>query len=464
MLTALSYIALVARDLSALSYIGVKVSTSALLLASFCGSALGNAVGNRALTAIAVRDRVYGAVGATGADRPGQVVQQRGIRDWAGSVHGHMPDAGGKRDGAPYPDFDHLDSMRGRGGAAGNRWRAADGRVAEQAGQAEAASIRGAVAGEHEFSFPREHRRSGGGRGGIVVPAAARRNRLFQFCGDFFGGTALGVISGVPGGLGVFEVVILMALRGMAPSNEIAAALLIYRGVYFIAPLLLAAAILAGFELRSASGRFGSKAAERLSVGAGLLAPTFLSAVTFAAGTMLVISGATPALDWRLAALQQVLPLWAVEISHLLATLAGVFLLFVARGLYHRLDGAWWLALMVALVNVVFSLTKGLAFGETAAMLFLLVLLLATRPQFTRRAAFMHQPFRLGWFVAIVAVMAGATGILLFAFRDVAYRHEIWWQFEFDAQASRSMRAILGASIFALGITLWQLMQAAPGG
>jgi phosphatidylglycerol lysyltransferase len=60
-------------------------------------------------------------------------------------------------------------------------------------------------------------------------------------------------------------------------------------------------------------------------------------------------------------------------------------------------------------------------------------------------------------------VIAGATGILLFAFHDVPYRHEIWWQFEFDAQASRSLRAILGASIFALAISLWQLMQAAPG-
>ena len=72
-------------------------------------------------------------------------------------------------------------------------------------------------------------------------------------------------------------------------------------------------------------------------------------------------------------------------------------------------------------------------------------LLLATRRQFTRPAAFMHQPFRLGWFVAIAAVIACAIGILLFAFRDVAYRREIWWQFEFDAQASRSLRAILGS-------------------
>jgi hypothetical protein len=51
LLTGLSYLALVARDLCALRYVGVQVSTPALLLASFCGSALGNAVSFKALTA-----------------------------------------------------------------------------------------------------------------------------------------------------------------------------------------------------------------------------------------------------------------------------------------------------------------------------------------------------------------------------------------------------------------------------
>jgi phosphatidylglycerol lysyltransferase len=295
----------------------------------------------------------------------------------------------------------------------------------------------------------------------ILLPAGGVD--FFSFAAIFAGATALGVISRVPGGLGVFDVAIVLALRGIVPANGIAAALVIYRATYFIAPLLLAAATLAGVELKGATGRFGSKAAERVSIGAGLLAPIFLSVVTFAVGVMLIVSGATPALDWRLALLQAVLPLWAVEISHLLATLAGVFLLFVARGLYHRLDGAWWLALMIALANIVLGLVKGLAFGETGAAVFLVLLLLATRREFTRPAAFMHQPFRLGWFLAIAVVIAGAVGILMFAFRDIAYRHEMWLQFEFDAQASRALRAILGASILALGISLWQLMQTAPG-
>src|SRR5579863_10146616 len=42
--TALSYLALIARDETAMAYLGAEVAIGPLLLASFCGSALGNAI------------------------------------------------------------------------------------------------------------------------------------------------------------------------------------------------------------------------------------------------------------------------------------------------------------------------------------------------------------------------------------------------------------------------------------
>jgi phosphatidylglycerol lysyltransferase len=295
----------------------------------------------------------------------------------------------------------------------------------------------------------------------VLLPAGSID--FFTFGAIFSAANALGLLSRIPGGLGIFEAVILFATEGCLAPNGTAAALLAYRCVYFLLPLLLASACLAGFELREMAGRPSSTVGQRKVLAASLLAPSFLSVVTFSIGTMLIVSGATPAVHWRLAALRGLLPLWAVEISHLLATLAGVFLLFIARGLYHRLDGAWWLALMISAVSAALSLGKGLAFDETAAIVFLVLLLLATKRQFTRPAAFLQQRFTTSWFVAIAAVIAAAIGIMFFAFRDVAYRREIWVQFEFDAQASRALRGLLGASISAIAISLWQLLRTAPG-
>ncbi|MGC2275313.1 MAG: lysylphosphatidylglycerol synthase domain-containing protein, partial [Candidatus Binatus sp.] len=323
LLTAVSYLALVARDLGALSYVGMEVSTPALLLASFCGSALGNAISFKALTADAVRDRVYGAVGVS----PEQTARVMlfinvafgiGLAAFAalslmlaGNAVAHL---------LPIS----ITSIRCAGAAALlaillalllRSWRrqsVAIGRVPIEMPSLTITLIQ-LVASAVDLA-------AAAGALWFLLPHA--QIDFFSFAAVFSAAIALGVISRLPGGFGVFDVVIFLVLRRFVPANELVAALLIYRGVYFVLPLLLAAASLAGLELRSATGRFGSKAAERASLGADLLAPIFLSAVTFAVGIILVVSGATPAVDWRLAALQGVLPLWAVEISHLLATLA----------------------------------------------------------------------------------------------------------------------------------------------
>ncbi|HUA36039.1 MAG TPA: bifunctional lysylphosphatidylglycerol flippase/synthetase MprF [Candidatus Binataceae bacterium] len=463
LLTCVSYLALAAREQCALNIVGIKISTPAVMLASLCGSALGNAVGFGSLTANTVRDRVYGTVGV----RPEATAQVALFSDiafgialgvfWLTSLvlaRKAMPLRPITLTGICLITVAIILAAL----YVARSWIWKSDRIGAGAGSNQTRKIERAML---QLGVSVIDLAAAAGAFWCLLPGKAID--LPAFAAIYSTATALGVVSGIPGGLGIFDVVLFVLLRDVVPSNQLAAALLIYRGVYFVMPLLAASAGLAGFELRSVGGSFDSRAHQRLSTAAGLLAPIFLSVTTFAVGAMLIVSGATPAVDWRLAALQRVLPLWAVETSHLLATLAGVFLLFVARGLYHRLDGAWWLALLLALVNVAFSLTKGLAFGETAAMLLLVCLLLATRREFTRPAALIHQPFRLGWFVAIAVVLVGAAGILLFAFRDVPYQREIWWQFEFDAQASRSLRAILGSSILVLGISLWQLLRAAPG-
>ena len=67
----------------------------------------------------------------------------------------------------------------------------------------------------------------------------------------FAAATALGALSHVPGGLGVFELVVLWALKGHAPPETVAAALVAYRAIYFILPLTLFLIFLLLFALYS---------------------------------------------------------------------------------------------------------------------------------------------------------------------------------------------------------------------
>ena len=72
----------------------------------------------------------------------------------------------------------------------------------------------------------------------------------WHFIGIFVIAYLAGMISHVPGGLGVFEsVVILLLPKGVAPEAVIAA-IITYRAVYFVLPLLLAAVMFGVYEIR----------------------------------------------------------------------------------------------------------------------------------------------------------------------------------------------------------------------
>ena len=60
--------------------------------------------------------------------------------------------------------------------------------------------------------------------------------------------TLAGMVSHVPGGLGVFESILLLSFHGLISTESLAAALLLYRAVYHLVPLSLAAALLAARE------------------------------------------------------------------------------------------------------------------------------------------------------------------------------------------------------------------------
>jgi len=292
----------------------------------------------------------------------------------------------------------------------------------------------------------------------ILLPAAGIS--FIAFAAVYATALTLGVLSHVPGGLGVFEVAILYAIGNKAPPSAVAAALVIYRAIYFLLPVLVATLLLAGFEARRA---LESQIGQRVGRAAAQLAPSFIAVTTFGVGATLVVSGAMQAFIDRLQILQVSVPLWAVETSHLLTSIAGLVLLFAARGLFHRLDGAWWLAFSITLFSIPFALTKGLAIVAPSVAGVLLVGLVMARRQFGRHASLLSYPLTRGWLIAVGCVLAAMVWILFFAFYDVEYRHELWWQFEFDATAPRALRAVIGVAVLGLALGLFQLLRPAAG-
>ena len=101
---------------------------------------------------------------------------------------------------------------------------------------------------------------------------------------------------------------------------------------------------------------------------------------------------------------------------------------------------------------MVASLLKGFDYEEAALLLLVLLVLWRARPAFDRRAAFFETRFSAAWIAAVAGALGASVWLGLFAFKHVEYSHELWWQFELHGEASRFLRASVGAALVAAAV------------
>ncbi|MEH1799275.1 MAG: lysylphosphatidylglycerol synthase domain-containing protein [Nostoc sp.] len=71
-----------------------------------------------------------------------------------------------------------------------------------------------------------------------------------DFLGIYLLAMFAGVVSNVPGGLGVFETIILLILSSKVSAAAVLGSMLAYRGIYYFLPLLVATGLLGIYEIR----------------------------------------------------------------------------------------------------------------------------------------------------------------------------------------------------------------------
>lgn len=277
---------------------------------------------------------------------------------------------------------------------------------------------------------------------------------LWGFTSAFVLAQVVGLVSHVPGGLGVFETLMLLQLHDRVPSGALLGTLVAYRTLFYFAPFVLAVSALSGHEawrrrhhlchaaglVRSGVDRWGRP-----------LLPSAIGMMTLSGGAMLLISGATPAVHGRMRMLVDVLPLGIVELSHFTGSVVGALLLFIGWGLTRKLDAAWSMACALLVAGIAASLLKGFDYEEAIALSFILLLLAPNRALFYRTSSLTQEPLSPGWIVSMSAIVAASVAIGLIAYRHVEFGPELWWRFATRGDAPRFLRASVGGAI-ALGV------------
>lgn len=456
----LGYFALTAYDTLALRFLGRSLKYAQTALASFLAYALAHTLGFSFVTSSAVRFRLYRNWGLSTAEVAG-ITAFAGVTYWLGALT-----VGGAALLLGPDNYLHLIPLplallRGLGALAlllvlgylvasalHRQTITLAGRRIALPGPGMAFAQLGASLGDWLAAAACLY--------AILPPEASPPFPVFA--GVFLIAQLAGVLSYVPGGLGVFEtVMLLLAGPGGSPA-VVLAAILAYRVIYYLLPFAIAVLTLGGVEFERHRGRLARTA----DGWAEAITPRVLAVSTFLGGVVLLLSGATPAAHSRLAFLAGLLPLAVIEISHFAGSLIGFALIVVAWGLRRRLDGAYRLTVALLIAGILAALFRGIDYVEGLVLLILLAGLLPYRRQFTRRGLLTSEPFTTEWIVAIAAALLASVWLGAFAYQHVDFSADLWWRFALRGDAPRFLRAEVGVLVAALGVVLVRLLRPAP--
>ncbi|HEU4564616.1 MAG TPA: bifunctional lysylphosphatidylglycerol flippase/synthetase MprF [Gemmatimonadaceae bacterium] len=461
-LTAVGYAVLFCYDALSLRYIGRRLPVRRMALASFIAYAFSQTLGYASLTGASVRYRFWSSWGLS-APEIAQGVAFSALTFWLGVLTIAGATLAFHPAGTAFPGSPPEWVLRPLGGAllsvvagylvwnalarrpiAVRGWRFRVPGPGLAAAQLVTSALDWGVASAVLWA--------------LLPPAPGLS--FTAWLGIFLLAQTAGLVSHVPGGVGVFETVVVLLLEPYLPAARVLGALLAYRAIYYLLPFGTATVSLGAYELlhrRDQISRMARVAGRWVSP----VAPYVLSAATFLAGCILLFSGATPALRHRLAWLDALLPLGVIELSHFVASVAGVWLLVLALGLRRRLDGAYHLTVVVLAVGIVASLLKGGDYEEAAALALVLAVLLPSQQLFYRRAALTSEPWSPGWIAAVALVLGGTLWLGLFSYKHVRFSSELWWHFTLHGDAPRFLRAMVGAVITVVAFSLMRLLRPA---
>lgn len=462
--TLAAYLALVGYDWSALAYIGKRLPLPVVMTGGLMAYAFGNTIGLSAVSGGAVRYRIYSGLGLDGYD-------VAAVSTFAAVSFGVAATMVGLAALALHPaalaSVLPLPALAVRTLALAGiavvlvplaiaAWRQGELRLGRFALRAPTLKVLGGqmLFSLTDISFSALT---------LYVLLPPSEIGFFTFLAVFAAATMAGILSHVPGGVGVFETVVVAALSATTPVHQIAAALLLFRLVYYIVPFVLALAVLALYETWQALGLVAPQG----PLGRALtlvqpvlstmspLAPVVLAAMIFGAGLWMSLAALIPPTSDAAEAAEALFPLAFVEGGALLSSALGAAMAVLALGVARRSYGAWLVSLAALAAGMLVALVQGFDYPRALVLGLACLILLPFRAEFYRRTQLTHAGFSPGWLVLVLASGAAFGFVFFLAFKSAPYASDLWWQFAVDSRAPRALRAgLLGSMAIAIATLL----------
>ncbi|ASJ74703.1 bifunctional lysylphosphatidylglycerol flippase/synthetase MprF [Granulosicoccus antarcticus] len=274
------------------------------------------------------------------------------------------------------------------------------------------------------------------------------------FVAIFAVASLIAVISHVPGGIGVFESVVIAGV-GIQPDNSAAlvAALFAYRAIYYLIPLLLALTILALLEAIPRKGFIARHLPNRAALGklaeeSGPLLVLALSSIVFLVGSVLLLNGLVPIPQELLNDILPLIPTTVLEVSNVIIGIVGAGLVLLSNGLRQRIRAAFWLCFALLIAAIISLLVQSIDYDIAAVVMVVTALLWAARREFYRASRLSSRLFSREWIALVGGLLLALILTFFIAHRETPYSNALWWQMAQDENTPRALR-LFGSAIAA---------------
>jgi uncharacterized membrane protein YbhN (UPF0104 family) len=302
-----------------------------------------------------------------------------------------------------------------------------------------------------------------------LLPATDRPDAVLTFpifIGIYVTSYTAGVLASLPGGIGVFDGAILFGLEPYLPAPTILGAIVVFRLYYYIIPLFLAGTLFTGNELLLRGGALlQSPVAIR---GAQALArwnePEF--AVAAATGTV-VLSGIMllglgvvaphPDFSWLDPDYADI----ATQAGQFIPSLIGAGLVVLAIGLSHRVNLAWGATVLLLVAGAAFAAAQGERLWIAGVLVLTTLLIVPLRTSFYRHARLLAGPLEPSTALYLLSLVICMLALASLRPHVRALPNNAWWSVVLSPELPNSLRVSVAAAVVLALVAIWRLVR--PG-
>ena len=262
-----------------------------------------------------------------------------------------------------------------------------------------------------------------------------------------------GIISFLPGGIGSFDLIAVIALQmsGLSPSEALVVVIL-YRLFYYILPSGIAIVL---FSLRVLK-RTEQKGYVIKSDVYGQLVATLMTIVIITSGGLLLISALTPSLISRSKLITDMEAIVFLHFSRSISIAIGLMLLFTAKEVFFRVQRAYHVTMILLLLGGIFTFIKGFDIEEFVFILVAMGILRLSKTNFYRKSVLIKASHIIASLIIVFAMLIAYLKVshILFSsyIKTFHYPHHI-----FHSIHTFINSGIIAYSLFLIFAIVWYL-------